>query len=322
MKKRYIGIDIGGTKIAAGLVDARGGILLRKKISSSGKSGREVVKDLSSLISKLLHKGGARAAQVEAVGIAVPGLVDTVSGRIITTPNMGLSGIDLAAELKKRHPLRILVGNDVNLGLLGEQWLGAGRGARDLIGLFPGTGLGGAAIIDGRLLTGSNGAAAEFGHMIVDPDGPQCTCGNKGCLEAFVGRWAIQRDIRAALKKGKKSLILKLTDGDLSVIKSKALAKALRKKDKVVTAVMKKMSAVLGTGCVSLRHIFDPEVIILGGGVIEACERFILPVVRKAVKSDPFFKPFKKCRVVSASLGDDAVMLGAVAFCLAAKNSR
>ncbi|MCG8430851.1 MAG: ROK family protein [Candidatus Omnitrophica bacterium] len=315
-KEFYIGVDIGGTKIAAALVDAAGKIHARDKIPSGGKSGRQIVQEVSLLIKTLFRPQKLEGTRPVGVGIAVPGLVDTKSQRIVVTPNMDLSGTDLAGAVSRRMRCPVKTGNDVNLGVLGEQWRGAARRFRNVVGLFPGTGLGGGVIIQGELLTGSHGAAAELGHMIVDPAGHRCTCGNKGCLEAYVGRWAIQRDIRKAVRKGKKTIISKLTGGDLTVIKSKVLAKALGKKDKVAVSVMRKASRMLGVGCLNVRHIFDPEIIILGGGLMEACGDFILPIVRKAVRNDPFFAHLKPCAVEPAALQDDAVILGAVRLCM------
>jgi glucokinase len=201
--------------------------------------------------------------------------------------------------------------NDVNAGLLGEAWLGAARGLSHVVGIFPGTGVGGAVISDGKLLLGAQGAAAELGHMIVSLDGPRCHCGNRGCLESLTSRWAIERDIQLAVKSGRETVITKLNDGKLDMIKSRILKEALSKDDAVVKAIMTKVAMVLGRAVVSLNHAFNPQAIIFGGGVIKACGDFILPIVIKEVNADPFFKKFNKCRILSSSLGDDAAILGA-----------
>ena len=201
--------------------------------------------------------------------------------------------------------------NDVNAGLLGEAWAGAAHGLSHVVGIFLGTGVGGAVISDGQLLLGAQGAATELGHMIVSMDGPLCHCGNHGCLEALVSRWAIERDIRLAVKSGRKTIVTKLNDGKLGMIKSRILKEALSKNDAVVKAVLTRAAMVLGKTAVSLNHMFNPQAIILGGGVIKACGDFILPIVTKEVKADPFFKKFNTCRVLSSQLGDDAVILGA-----------
>ncbi len=311
--KMFIGIDVGGTKIAGAVVDAKGKILSREKESTPQKaSPKEILEVIEEVIESLLDENDLTPSQISAIGLGIPGLVDP-RNRILATPNINLAGFPLAAKLEKKFKRKVSLGNDVNLGLLAEKWLGAARKFNNVVGLFPGTGIGGAVILNGELFIGPHGAAAELGHMIIDMQGPKCTCGNRGCLEAIASRWAIERDIRSELKSGKKSLIRKLIKKS-SVIKSKSLKECLKAKDPLVTRTMQRSSAVLGQACVSVRHIFNPELIILGGGVMEACGDFILPVVNKAMKADPFFSKFDKCRVVRSELQDDAVILGAVAL--------
>ena len=311
--KHFIGIDIGGTKIAAALVTANGKILARTKSATpSDAKGKDILKVVLNTIDEIRieHTLG----KIAGIGIGIPGVADPRTHEVIVTPNIQLAGFPLKKELSKRFKTKIIIDNDVNCGLLGEQWLGAARKAKNVIGLFPGTGVGGAIIIDGKLVTGAQGAAAELGHMTIDLNGPACSCGNRGCLEALASRWAIQRDIRTAIKSGKKSMVTQLTKGDLSVIKSKVLKESLRRSDPVVTGVMTNVANVLGRACVSINHIFNPEMIVLGGGVIEACGDFLLPRIAKIVKDDPFFKKFKPCTIVAAQLEDNAVILGAVAL--------
>ena len=171
--------------------------------------------------------------------------------------------------------------------------------------------MGGAVITDGKLLLGSQGAATELGHMIVEAKGPLCHCGNHGCLEALASRWAIERDVRSLVKAGRRSMIVRLNNGKLGMIKSRILKEALLKEDPVVTTVLKKAAVTLGKAAISINHAFNPQAIVFGGGVIKACGFFILPMVVREVKNDPFFKKFNTCRVLASSLGDDAVMLGA-----------
>jgi len=314
-EKLIIGIDIGGTKISGALVKDTGDILVRKKIPTPRKaSAKQLISTIAMVIDDILKEAGITADYISGIGMGVPGVVDTDKGVVVVAPNINLRNINITSELKRKYKVKVLAGNDVNVGLLGEQWLGAGRGVKNVIGLFPGTGVGGAVITDGKMLSGVHGAAAELGHMIVEKKGPECTCGNFGCLEAVAGRWAIERDIRTAVKKGEKSKIKQIVGGKLTVIKSKILRKALKAKDPVVTHVMKRASVALGTACKTLRHIFDPEMIVFGGGVIEACSDFILPVIKKIVDSDPFFSKFPGCQIVESTLGDDAVLLGAVAL--------
>ena len=310
----FVGVDIGGTKIAVALVSGEGKILHREKSPTPREGGaKEIYHVVGKLIRKVM-KRGRRIPSFAGIGVGVPGVVCSQTGKVLLTPNIPLSGFPLAKKLAKDFHSLVAVGNDVDLGLLGEQWLGAGRSAKSIIGIFPGTGIGGGIILHGNLWTGTKGAAAEIGHMVMDIDGPVCSCGNIGCLEALASRWAIERDIRRAVEKGEKTIVMELTNGNLRLIKSKIIKKALKLKDPVVTTVMKRAAIILGKACISIRHIFDPEMIVLGGGLMEACGPFILPVVQREVMSDPFFAPFKSCSIVASELGDKSVLLGAVAL--------
>ncbi|MDZ4243232.1 MAG: ROK family protein [Candidatus Omnitrophota bacterium] len=312
----FIGIDVGGTKIAAALVNENGKVLARgKKPTPKNAAGKGVLSVIKKMLNALARDAGVPLSDARGIGIGIPGLVGPNNQDILATPNIRLAGFPLWKNLRKIFNGPIAINNDVNVGLLGEQWLGAARDAKDVLGLFPGTGVGGGIIINGKLVTGTRGAASEFGHMIMALNGPPCSCGNRGCLEALASRWSIERDIRAAVRKGRKTVITDLTGGDLSAIKSRVLKQALKAKDPLARDVVSKAADALGAACVSLNHIFNPEMIVLGGGVIEACGNFILPRVRKAVDADPFFsKDINRCRVVESQLGDDAVILGAVAL--------
>ena len=310
-EKVFIGVDVGGTKISAGLVTQSGRIRARKKCATPRAGQKETLRAIAGVIEETLAKG--KGAKPDGIGIGVPGIVDVEKGKVLITPNADLSETDIVRELEKTFKVKVVLGNDVNLGVLGEKWLGIARETEDVVGFFPGTGVGGGVIIEGKLLTGAHGAGAELGHIVMSLDGPQCSCGNRGCLEAFVGRWAIERDLREAVQKGERTVLTELTGGKLDSIKSRLLRDALRRKDPLVTRVMKRASEILGLACVSVRHAFDPELIVFGGGVIEACGDFILPIVRKVCQADPFFAKIGKCEVVRSVLGDDATMLGAVA---------
>jgi glucokinase len=208
----------------------------------------------------------------------------------------------------------ISLGNDVNLGTLGEYWLGSAALADSAVGIFVGTGIGGGIIIDGKLVAGHRGAAAEIGHMLVRKDGPPCGCGSRGCLEALASRTAIERDLREALARGRASILTDLTAGDLSVIRSSVLRRALSEDDQLVKEVVTAAAQTLGDACLQIRHLLDPEVIVLGGGLVEACKFYILPIVQDAIASDPLPGICPGGKAVVSALGDDAVVLGAVAL--------
>ncbi len=308
----YIGLDIGGTKISGALVSATGKIVTRTKTSTPKRvKSKDIFACVTDAVDELIHSGGIKPALIKAIGVGVPGIVDTQHHRILAAPNIALTDFPLSASLKQKFHKPVVVTNDVNAGLLGEAWLGAAKGLVHVVGIFPGTGVGGAVISDGKILLGSQGAATELGHVIVSIDGPLCHCGNRGCLEALTSRWAIERDIRLAVKAGKTTIISKINDGKFNQIKSRILKEALNKNDAVVKGVLAKAARVLGKTAVSLNHTFNPQAIIFGGGVIKACGDFILPIVAKEVSADPFFKKFNTCKILASKLGDDAVILGA-----------
>lgn len=314
-KKFFVGVDVGGTKIAAGLVSPDGDILGWEKASTPrGKGAKEVMRVIVRAVRDVIEDADLKPRGLKGIGIGVPGLVDAKTGLVLVAPNIDIAGYPIAAELTRRFDADAVVGNDVNLGVLGESWLGAGKGVDDFVGVFPGTGVGGGVIAGGRLLLGAHGAAAELGHIVLDPKGPKCGCGAHGCLEAYASRTAIERDIRAGVKAGEKSEIVVLNGGKLDQIKSKVLARALRHRDPLVTRVMRAAAERLGDGLVSIRHCFDPELFVLGGGVIEACGDFLLPIVKKRLADDALFRKVGAVRVSRSRLGDDAVVLGAVAL--------
>jgi glucokinase len=344
-QKHYIGVDVGGTKIQTSLVTEAGIVLASHRQETPRKCGADVtLQALESSIKALLHGQGLDIRELVGIGIAVPGIVQQETGFVIETPNMNLSGVDLGAHLGSRFDLPIAVGNDCDLGTLGECWLGSGRNAASCVGIFVGTGIGSGIVINNAIVSGAGQAAGEIGHIVVqtpcedwrqqlqrkqkknDPPFvpkhlPQCGCGNYGCFESLASRTAIERFIREALRNGEKSLIKELNGNSLEVIKSGSLAKALKANDHVVTTIMHYASQVIGHACLAVRHMLDPEVIILGGGVIEACQKFMIPIIEAIVMNDRLLVVSSKRRLLLSSLGDNAVALGAVALVRSAHGS-
>lgn len=309
----YIGIDIGGTKIAGALVAANGKIYNRIKVSTPKRvNARDIYACILDSIDELILASKVTRKHIKGIGLGVPGIVDTHNSHILAAPNIALTGFPLCAKLKQKFRVPIAMANDVNVGLLGEAWLGAAKGFEFVAGIFPGTGVGGAVIDRGGLILGAQGAATELGHMIMDIQGPLCHCGNHGCLEALASRWAIERDIRKLIKSGRKSRIMELNGGNLQTIKSRVLKEALQKNDALVKHVMTEASQHLGKAAVSINHIFNPQAIVFGGGIVKACGPFMLPIIQKTLNADPFYKKFNVCRILQSTLGDDAVPLGAV----------
>jgi glucokinase len=224
-----------------------------------------------------------------------------------------LTGVALVSLLEARVKPPIIIGNDGNFGALGESWLGSARKAHSALYICVGTGIGSGFVRQGKLWRGDRESAGEIGHMMMHIGGPKCGCGNYGCFEALASRTAIERDIREAIAAGRSSVLTELAEGDLSVIRSGMIRKALEMEDEVVTGVVRRAAEVLGYACVNVRHLIDPEAIVLGGGVIEACSDFIMPIVENIVGRDPLPGAREGGRVLLSALGDDAVVLGAVA---------
>jgi glucokinase len=337
-QKHYIGIDVGGTKIQTSLVTEAGNVLASQRQETPRKCAAEVtLQAITTAIKALLQEQTIQPNELAGIGIAVPGVVQPETGFVIETPNMNLSGVDLGNYLKSHFDLPIAVGNDCNLGTLGESWLGSGRNAASCVGIFVGTGIGSGIVMNDTVWSGAAQSAGEIGHIVVQTPCedwqrrlhrkqeknektffpkhlPQCGCGNYGCLESLASRMAIEKFIREALQHGEKSVIEKLNGGSLEVIKSGSLAKALKAEDKVVTAIMHYVSQVIGHACLTVRHLLDPEVIVLGGGVMEACQQFMMPIIDAVVVNDRLMTASSKRRLLLSSLGDDAVVLGAVAL--------
>ncbi len=310
----YVGVDVGGTKIQASLVRESGDVVARLKGPTPRVGGGgKVIVAVERLVKDLLRQQRVTTKDVLAVGIAVPGVVDPDVGRVVITPNMSLTGIMVGPRLESRFGLPVAVGNDCNLGAMGENWLGAGRGAESVFGIFVGTGIGGGLVRKNKLWCGYRQQAGEIGHMTIQLGGPKCACGNLGCLEALASRSAIERQIRQAVAAGRKTVLTELLGKKLTIIRSGALREALARHDRLVTRVLSDAAEVLGAACVSVFHLMDPEVIILGGGVIEACGDFMLPLVHDVVQARQLPAAKEGGGVFLSALGDDAVSLGAVA---------
>ena len=316
MSTNVVGVDMGGTKILSAVIDAEGNILGTAKVSTKADAGTSVVIDrIAASIQQAIGKSGVTAASIEAVGIGAPGPLDPETGVVIFAPNLGWRDVPLKAELEARVGIPTFVDNDVNVGTLGEHAFGAGKGVQNIVGIFVGTGIGGGIILHGELFHGASKTAGEIGHIIVKADGPKCGCGVRGCLEALASRTAMTKQLQKAIeKKGKKSVISKLTDGDLSAIRSGVLAKAIRSNDKLTLKVFKKATKYLGIGIGSIVNFLNPEMIILGGGVVEALDDTFLDNIRAAAEKYALPNTLDGVQIVRAKLGDNSGILGAAAL--------
>jgi glucokinase len=309
----YVGVDVGGTKIQASLVAESGVILARQRGPTPREGGAsKVLEAICQSVEQTLDAENLSAGDITAVGVAVPGVVDADRGHVLVTPNMNLSDVPLVEWMEERLRVPVALGNDANLGTLGENWLGSARRAKSVVGIFVGTGIGAGMCIKNKPWTGYRQGAMEIGHMVMQRGGPVCGCGNEGCFEALASRSAIERQIRQAVDAGESTKLTELLDGDLSQIRSGALRDALAAGDELTARVLREASTWLGLGCLNVRHLLDAELIVLGGGVIEACAPFMVPIIEEVLHGDQLVAD-RHSEVLLAALGDDAVVLGAVA---------
>lgn len=316
MSTNVIGVDMGGTKILSAVIDAGGNILGTAKVpTKADKGASEVIDRIASCVQKAVDKSGVTADSIQALGIGAPGPLDPATGVVIFAPNLGWRDVPLKTELETRTGFPTYVDNDVNVGTLGEHVFGAGQGVENVVGIFVGTGIGGGIILQGELFHGASKTAGEIGHIVVKANGPRCGCGTRGCLEALASRTAMAKQFRRAIeKKGQKSIVSELTNGDLKSIKSGVLAKAVRLNDKLTLKVIKKATKYLGVGIGSIVNFLNPEMIVLGGGVVEALDDTFLDNIRTAAEKYSLPNTLNGVQIVSAKLGDDAGILGAAAL--------
>jgi glucokinase len=312
-RKFTVGIDVGGTKILAALCDARFRILSVVKMKSKPEKGRgRFLSDLADSVGTVIKEGGAARSEVLAVGVGCPGLVDPAKGKISASPNLPfLAGFPLAAQLSKKLKLPVVVGNDAQIGLYGEHQFGAAKGFSNAVGLFLGTGVGGAMILEGRPYRGSTGSAGEFGHMVIDPGGPLCGCGQRGCLEAWIGRLAIASEAALLAARQKAPYLARKAGTDIRAIKSGILAKAIRSGDKAIAELMRQKARLLGQAMSNLVYILNPDVIVLGGGVVEAMPSLIAREAEQVLRAHALGPLARHVRVKVAKLGDYSIVLGA-----------
>ena len=311
MKKYAIGIDLGGTKILIALIEKKSGKVLDfiKKKTKKDKGPKNITKKMVEGIEELLTKSNINLSEVSSIGVGAAGQIDRQNGVIIAAPNLDCYDLKIKNILTEKFNIPVFVGNDVEIAALGEQKFGAGKGCNDFVCIFVGTGVGSAIIKNGQIITGSTGTAGEIGHMIVDLNGRQCACGAHGCLEAYASRSAIEKRIEGALKKGRKSVILEYLDGGKSIT-SNMIKKSIEKDDELVLQCVTEASEYLSGGIASIINFINPELVILGGGLIEAVDYFYQKTIKKAkAKSLPV--PAEKIKFKKALLGDFSGVIGA-----------
>jgi glucokinase len=313
-KAEYVvGVDLGGTKILSGVFDHSLECVGTAKLSTKSQRGVDkVVERIARCAQDAVDEADLTFKQIAGVGIGAPGAVDFDSGTVIFAPNLeGWKEISLKKELEKILGVPVFVENDCNISALGVYVAELKSKPRSMVGVFVGTGIGGGLVIDGELYSGSGHTAGEVGHMVLDVSGPKCGCGNKGCFEALASRTAIFQQIKAGIKDGQKTLLTEMLGADLADLRSGDLRKAIRRGDKFVDRVIEGASEYIGIATANLINILNPEVFVLGGGVIEALEDEMMSVIIETAKDYAMPGTLKGVEIIASKLGDNAGITGA-----------
>ncbi len=315
MAERYnICLDVGGTKVLGVIFNEKDEIIyrLKKRSKSGGEGSADVEKVIVDVVEEMIRESGIDRSKLNAIASCAPGVIDQDRGVVLFTPNLPWRDYDMAGAMRKKFGVPFFVGNDVNLGVLGEYHFGAAKGYQNIVGFFVGTGLGGGLILNGALYTGHQFKAAEYGHMVLDPEGPLCGCGQRGCLEAFSSKMGMSAYIREQVARGRESLMAEaVQDG---VFRAKKLKKALEAGDKVAAEAVDRACHYLAIATGNQINTFSPDLVLYGGGVMEAMgdlflekilsevDRYCMPQIRKTVD------------IKIAALGDDSILYGDLAM--------
>ena len=313
-----VGIDLGGTNIAAGAMPTDGTreIAMRMVPTKASEGAEAVVDRIAALVEEVIaqthQETGAERSDFIGVGIGAPGPLDRARGVVVVAPNLGWRDFPLRDEVAKKVNLPATLDNDANCATLGEWWCGAAKGGRNVVGITIGTGIGGGLIFDGKLYHGSSDTAGEIGHTTIDSTGRRCKCGNYGCLEAYASGPAIAERAREVLEVETDSLLHSMVDGDLSRITSQTVFDASRHGDAVALEVVRDTAHFLGVGVSNLINIFNPDIFVIAGGVTQAGDLLFDPL-RAEVRRRAFKAAVDACRIVPGGLPLSAGVVGAVA---------
>lgn len=311
----WVGVDLGGTKMLAAVYDSNFELVGQKRKSTKGYEGCESgIERVYSLIRRALEDADASDNRIAAIGFAAPGPLDLEDGIVLETPNLGWQNLPVCQLLEAEFGWPVVLLNDVDAGVYGEYVFGAARGARRIIGFFPGTGIGGGCVIDGEILRGSRHSCFEVGHIQVDPTGPLCGCGQRGCLEAVASRLAISAEIAKAAWRGQAPWIMQEVGPNLSKIRSGAIKSAIEAGDTIVEDIVRTAAERLGTAAAGLVNILAPDIILLGGGLAESLPNLYAESVTRSAAAAvmPSYRGVYKVAVTA--LGDYAAVKGAAAW--------
>ncbi|MBN1891454.1 MAG: ROK family protein [Clostridiales bacterium] len=315
MNKYTICLDIGGTKVLGAVFDKEGKIVHRLKKKTGASEGFSNVEEtIVSVVRQLLSEYGISVKQVNAISAGAPGIINNDTGVVLFSPNLPWKNYAIKKSIEKIFGVPFFIGNDVNLGVLGEWTFGVAQGLEHVVGMFIGTGLGGGLILNGNMYSGHQYKGAEFGHMILNIDGPQCNCGQRGCLEAFSSKTGMTDYIRQQIRHGRKTTMEAAVSK--GVFKSKEMKTAFNEGDEVMIEAIDRSCLYLAVAAGNLVNMFSPEMVVFGGGVMEALGKVFLQKILAKVNAYCLPSVRESVRFEVAALGDDSILYGALALVL------
>ncbi|MCX7749500.1 MAG: ROK family glucokinase [Clostridia bacterium] len=307
----YIGIDLGGTKVAVGIVNEEGMIVHKDSVPTKRERDyAEIIADIGELILKVVKGSGIDASKIASIGLGAPGTPNNKDGTLIYCSNLKYRNAPVRADLQRYLNLPVYIENDANCAALAECVAGAAKGTQHSITITLGTGVGGGVIINGRIYSGFNNAAAELGHMVIVSDGEFCGCGRRGCWEAYASATALIRQTQFAAKKYPDSLVNNLVNGDMTRIDAKTAFDAAKQGDEIGLKVVRDYIKYLAEGLTDVINAFQPEVVVIGGGVCKEGE-YLLGPLREIIARDVYCKDVPQTQIKVAQMGNDAGIVGA-----------
>lgn len=316
----YAGIDLGGTNIAAGIVDENGKIIESMSVPTGAERDfRDIVFDMAELVKKLCEKLQISTDEIKAVGIGCPGSIDSERGICEYSNNLNMCHADVVGEFKKVLDLPVYLENDANAAAFGEYQINA-KGSKSFVFVTLGTGVGGGVIINGEIFRGFNGVGAEPGHSVINVGGEQCTCGRLGCWEAYASVTALIRQTKEAMEKHHQSLMHKFAQKE-GKVSGRTSFLAAKEGDKYADAVVRKYFEYVAEGITNLVNIFQPEKVVIGGSISKECDYLLIPV-REYVKKNDYNRYMPKTKIEIATLFGDAGIIGAALAAKAAQENR
>lgn len=314
-KKPVLAIDLGGTKIMAAIISPRGQVMAKEYHFTLAKEGpTAVINRIFSAIDHLLEGRKIALSQLHSISIAAAGAIDVGRGVVTSSPNLtGWHDVPLRDIVNSKYKVKTYLINDASAGALGECEFGAGKKVNNLIYITVGTGIGGGIIINGGLYLGPSGSAGEIGHTTIDVNGPRCSCGNIGCLETLASGTAMAEEAIRRISRGERSALAKMVENKIDNITAELVGMAAQGGDSLALAVISQVGTYLGVGIVNLVNIFNPEMVIVGGGVAQMADLLLEPA-RQVVEERAFPLLAQAVRIVPTQLGDDAAVIGVAVF--------